>query len=745
MSTQPIQPTKTNFLDRALVLTERGIPVVPVPAREKAAKLKGWPELATTNTDQLEVWNNQNPEQNTAAVAFAVPGGIWVLDCDVPNLRERIEAELGAKLPSTYTVKSSKGIHIYWKQTPRSIAMGNIPSAEVHDKLFDAQVHRKYVVGPGSIHPSGAMYAVIDDSPIVEAPDALIDWMLAQRKSQSADKPTIPAESAELQAKIDDMAGFLAHWGVSYELRGPDRINHDKHAAYFILSACPRNAAHVGTSAAIIVFKDGKYGYKCQHSDCIDVVENQPEPKKSAWALIREIIDPQREYKFKRPPMEFGDVYDWDGVSATVSTPVKSATPKAEAPKTSETPTPGAVNEAEEHEPGIVKLTASNIADMPEAVLDGRLGEICEKFLVHGEPACPRAYAWPALLGVGGTMYPAEEYTQGLTVGGRPQTNLFTMLAGPWGSGKSTVIEIAVQTLGMPHSLYSEIKAGSPETLVSILAKRGVGRQLLVNLDEWSHMLKKARIDGSVFYQMLQTAFYKDLIDLGVAGGKNRQIRCEMGFIGGIIDDDSYGELLGVDATGGFADRLLQGRCPSGFQFHYCTPEITPANIEFKPVRIDKSVWAVTGDWQNEFPGLGRAVEVAIRSARIAASADGRPVLYGKDLGPAKALMLEQMRIRRALAPNVGTNPDAVAANAILRALPEDGRWVYARELDREMHLSQRVGPGVFTRALDNLSKNESIEQFTPRTPADRQYAGLIGTPPRAGRPPKLVRRLVRG
>jgi hypothetical protein len=173
------------FLDRAMALARRGIPVVPVRPREKAAMHSGWPELATTDGAQIVRWHNENPDYNVGAVAKAVLGSVWILDCDSEGLKERIESELGFKLPATFTVRSKNGLHLYWRQTPESIALGNVPSSALkEDHLCDVQVHNKYVVGAGSVHPSGILYTVVDHSEIVAAPIELLNWIRSMKRDQ---------------------------------------------------------------------------------------------------------------------------------------------------------------------------------------------------------------------------------------------------------------------------------------------------------------------------------------------------------------------------------------------------------------------------------------------------------------------------------------------------------------------------------------------------------------------------------
>jgi len=169
-------PAVSSFKEIAMPLVAREIPVIPIPPHQKAAALKSWQNLATTDSEQIEKWDEENREYNVGAVAK--PDGFWMLDCDVPDLRQTIEKETDQLFPSTFSVKSRKGIHYYFRQTSASREMGNVSV----EGLFDAQVRNKYVVGPGSIHPSGKRYEIENDADIVEAPDWLIEWIKKQRR-----------------------------------------------------------------------------------------------------------------------------------------------------------------------------------------------------------------------------------------------------------------------------------------------------------------------------------------------------------------------------------------------------------------------------------------------------------------------------------------------------------------------------------------------------------------------------------
>jgi putative DNA primase/helicase len=177
-----------SFKEIAMPLVARGIPVIPIPPRQKGAVLRNWPELATTDSGQIEKWNKENAQYNVGAVARL--DGFWMLDCDVPDLPETIEKQTGQFFPKTFSVRSNKGLHFYFKHTVASQSLKK--NIQLKDEqgivLGDVKVHNSYVVGPGSIHPSGKSYEVVNKSDIVEAPDWLVTWIKQQHQHSEADE-----------------------------------------------------------------------------------------------------------------------------------------------------------------------------------------------------------------------------------------------------------------------------------------------------------------------------------------------------------------------------------------------------------------------------------------------------------------------------------------------------------------------------------------------------------------------------
>lgn len=164
----------TNFADIALPIARRGVPVIPVQPLEKRCTLPGWPERATTDPAIIAAWDSENPRYNVACVAKDY--GVAILDCDVPDLVQRIERETGQRMPATFAVLSAgrKCPHLYFRHTDRSRALGNRKRAH----LFDWKAHNSYVVGPGSVISTDdgqRAYVITNDAPFADVPNWLCD------------------------------------------------------------------------------------------------------------------------------------------------------------------------------------------------------------------------------------------------------------------------------------------------------------------------------------------------------------------------------------------------------------------------------------------------------------------------------------------------------------------------------------------------------------------------------------------
>jgi hypothetical protein len=205
------------YAEIALPLAALGVPTTPVKPMSKAAFMSGWQDSATIDVEQIKKWDLQYPNHNGAAVAKADLSAVWFFEVDSPDVAQRIETETGNKLPETYRVRSRPGRgHYYFRQTPASIAMGNISQAFVKNKDWSARVHNEYVVAAGSIHPeTGVPYTSLREEPINPAPDWLVEWCLSQKMTSSAQK-TLAASSEPIPEGgrnnwLTSMAGKMRH------------------------------------------------------------------------------------------------------------------------------------------------------------------------------------------------------------------------------------------------------------------------------------------------------------------------------------------------------------------------------------------------------------------------------------------------------------------------------------------------------------------------------------------------------
>ncbi len=177
----------STFKDLALPLAMRSVPVIRLQPKSKIAMDKSWPTKASTNVDTILLWNSETPAANCGCVAK--DDGFLFFETDLlvgghDAVVERFEQETGEKFPKTYTVKSSKGFHYYFLQTPESRTCGSITQQEI--PFGSLRQNNAYVVSSGSVHPTtGQLYTTADESPIVPIPTSLIQWLQAQCAKKS--------------------------------------------------------------------------------------------------------------------------------------------------------------------------------------------------------------------------------------------------------------------------------------------------------------------------------------------------------------------------------------------------------------------------------------------------------------------------------------------------------------------------------------------------------------------------------
>jgi P4 family phage/plasmid primase-like protien len=134
---------------------------VRVVKRGKEPIDKGWTQaesMMSGDDPRLQAWLKKGGN-------YGVAGGygVVILDADTQEIKRLIQE----KLPRTFTVQSpgSNGWHSYF-------LCGLEKAIRLRDKegenVGDIQGPGKMVVGPGSIHPNGGIYQIIDDRPLAQ-------------------------------------------------------------------------------------------------------------------------------------------------------------------------------------------------------------------------------------------------------------------------------------------------------------------------------------------------------------------------------------------------------------------------------------------------------------------------------------------------------------------------------------------------------------------------------------------------
>lgn len=170
-----------NFLDRALPLIERGFSVIPIEPRGKRPIGGFGATRRTKDVAVVEGWAAQFPEANVGIVADE--NTVILESDDALRLYDTLTVGAGKHdWPETLRAcgSSEDRPHFFFKRTERATNVGNLAVPG----LFEARFSNQYVVGPGSTHPSGAVYRWLNDAPIVEIPGWLVSELARLAGSQ---------------------------------------------------------------------------------------------------------------------------------------------------------------------------------------------------------------------------------------------------------------------------------------------------------------------------------------------------------------------------------------------------------------------------------------------------------------------------------------------------------------------------------------------------------------------------------
>jgi predicted P-loop ATPase len=179
-------------VDEALRVVEAlGCRLLPCGAGTKKARLKDWPNKASTDPAQIEKWFGGRSQSNPAVVA-GFESGFFILDVDPKHGgAETLAAwvEKHGPLPETLTLKTpSGGRHLYFRW-PNGGGIGNRGHV---DAGIDIRGEGGYALIPPAVMADGTLYEWANwGTPLADAPQWLL--VLIRRHPQTKAPPPGPA------------------------------------------------------------------------------------------------------------------------------------------------------------------------------------------------------------------------------------------------------------------------------------------------------------------------------------------------------------------------------------------------------------------------------------------------------------------------------------------------------------------------------------------------------------------------
>ena len=200
---------RSDLLDAALACAARHWLVLPCKPRGKEPLTPHGFRDATTDEAAIRNWWGKHPTSNIG-VATGNVSKIAVLDVD--GAEGEISLKLLPLLPSTFTVRTGRGRHLYFKCTEplRSARLG--PG-------LDFKGEGGYVLAAPSIHPNGTRYEVIDGREPARLPEELLQLLTAQIRSSGDVRPDEVGKIPEGQRNqtLARLAGTMRRPGMTGE------------------------------------------------------------------------------------------------------------------------------------------------------------------------------------------------------------------------------------------------------------------------------------------------------------------------------------------------------------------------------------------------------------------------------------------------------------------------------------------------------------------------------------------------
>lgn len=176
--------TPTSDCPTWLALYDMGFSLIPLKPRDKTplTDWRAYQKLRAAHSD-VEAWFKATPNANIGIVTGAI-SGLVILDLDSADAIAEAERR---GLPDTIMVRTGKGRHVYFRHPGYKITnrAGFLPG-------MDIRGDGGYIVGPGSIHPSGAQYTW-DNPPGQITLAEMPEWLAEALSTEPVTKVAAPA------------------------------------------------------------------------------------------------------------------------------------------------------------------------------------------------------------------------------------------------------------------------------------------------------------------------------------------------------------------------------------------------------------------------------------------------------------------------------------------------------------------------------------------------------------------------
>jgi hypothetical protein len=384
------------------------------------------------------------------------------------------------------------------------------------------------------------------------------------------------------------------------------------------------------------------------------------------------------------------------------------------------------------------RVVAPALGKMPESCVYGWLGEFAKTLDAPLDAAYPVVLAIAAGYGV-----PAYK---------RLRSNLYVNIIGEKGSGKTRVIDRALESWTPPSDMQLIRKyPGSEVGLIQLLggkkakdmeAEDRLPSPYLLVQDEMRITFNKMDIKGSSLPNMLNELFYHS--NFGTAAKQGHWECCaSLSVIGGLTcnSPNEFAEIYGAATAQGTFDRTLFGIMPNDWEFDemwepqtgkYTTVQEFDSNMQPLPAieldvtiqrraracTVPKEIYEAVGEWRRkDFENRRRMGELVLRVALVTASLNHDEQITPECLQCALEFIEWQERIRSKYNPAETDDLDGLAERAIIRALEECADWVDWRSLCKKRNLYRAAKSSVRLNRVKRAMIFENIieEEYTPK------------------------------